>query len=216
MAQRENVAVTSRLPGSYHRVEELDVAVIEQALPAAPSIRIERQWWVLVALAVMVAAITSGSFWFLNWVHVFSGLLWTGTDLFMGFMIGPILRIVAPATRRDVILNLIPRMLFYMPTLAIVTGTSGWYLANQMGFASVGFPSRYWMYAAYGLAALMTLDGVGLLLPTNLRIYFELRKAQPDFARVSRLTGFYVRLTMIQGLMQVGIIVIMAKLATGF
>lgn len=37
----------------------------------------------------------NGSPWFLNRVHAMSGVLWTGTDLFMGFVIGPIIRGVA-------------------------------------------------------------------------------------------------------------------------
>jgi len=33
-----------------------------------------------------------GNLWFLNFVHVLSSLLWTGVDLYMGFVLGPILR----------------------------------------------------------------------------------------------------------------------------
>ncbi len=40
----------------------------------------------------MIAAIVSGNIWFLNWVHVMCGVLWTGIDLFMGFVLGPVLR----------------------------------------------------------------------------------------------------------------------------
>jgi len=49
-------------------------------------------WYAAAALVVMVAVIASGHLWSLNFVHVFSGLLWTGIDLFMGFVLGPILR----------------------------------------------------------------------------------------------------------------------------
>ncbi len=41
------------------------------------------------ALAVMTAAIMSHDRWFLNFVHVICGVLWTGIDLFMGFVVGP-------------------------------------------------------------------------------------------------------------------------------
>ena len=37
----------------------------------------------------MVAVIASHRLWWLNFVHVFCGLLWTGIDLFMGFVLGP-------------------------------------------------------------------------------------------------------------------------------
>ena len=49
-------------------------------------------WWALAAIAVMIAAIVASNFWLLDFIHVFTGLLWTGIDLFMGFVLGPILR----------------------------------------------------------------------------------------------------------------------------
>jgi hypothetical protein len=51
-------------------------------------------WYVALALAVMLAVIASRQLWWLNFVHVFCGLLWTGIDLFMGFVLGPILRVI--------------------------------------------------------------------------------------------------------------------------
>src|SRR5262249_4186321 len=77
-------------------------------------------WYVALALVVMIAAIISRHLWFLNFLHVFSGLLWTGIDLFMGFVLGPILRVVELPARKAVLLRLTPRTLFLMPTLAIV------------------------------------------------------------------------------------------------
>ena len=35
-----------------------------------------------------IAAIVIGNLWFLDFVHIFSSLLWTGIDLFMGFVLG--------------------------------------------------------------------------------------------------------------------------------
>ena len=40
--------------------------------------------------------------WLLDFVHVFSSLLWTGIDLFMGFVLGPILRRVGLPVRREI------------------------------------------------------------------------------------------------------------------
>jgi hypothetical protein len=57
-----------------------------------------RAWYLVAAaaaFAVMMAAILSPSLWFLNFVHVMTGALWTGIDLFMGFIIGPVLRHVS-------------------------------------------------------------------------------------------------------------------------
>src|SRR6202045_57827 len=78
-----------------------------------------------VTLGVMVAAIVSHDRWFLNFVHVMCGVRWTGIDLFRAFIVAPILRRIDVTARREVIVRLVPRTLFLMPTLAIITGPSG-------------------------------------------------------------------------------------------
>ena len=95
----------------------------------------------LAALAVMVAAIELGNLWFLNFVHVSASLLWTGIDLFMGFVLGPILRRVDVPVRREIVGRLTPKTLFLMPTVSIIGGTTGWFLAVQLGYTGcVGRP----------------------------------------------------------------------------
>jgi uncharacterized membrane protein len=148
-------------------------------------------------------------------VHVFAGLLWTGIDLFMGFILGPILRKVDISVRREIIVRLIPRTLFLMPTLAIITGTTGWYLAQARGFDLLPWPQYGWVAAALVLVTLMTLQGLGYLLPANLRVCLELQKPGPDFGKIGPLMRGYFIAVAAQGAMQVTIIVIMARFATG-
>jgi hypothetical protein len=62
-------------------------------------------WYVALALVIMIAAIASHHLWFLNFLHVYSGLLWTGIDLFMGFVLGPILRVIELPARKAVLLR---------------------------------------------------------------------------------------------------------------
>ncbi len=180
-----------------------------------PKIQISKQWWVLIPLAIMISAIISQVLWYINFVHVFAGILWTGTDLFMGFMIGPILRRLNVQTRKTFILRLMPKMLFYMPLLAIVTVTAGWYMAEWLGFFAMPYPYKWWLIAALVIVAILTIQGLGILLPTNLRIYFEMRKEQPDGQKIQKLMKRYVKVVALQGLMQIAIIVIMSKFATG-
>ncbi len=180
-----------------------------------PEIRPANLVWVGLALLVMILAIRSDRLWFLNFVHVFAGLLWTGIDLFMGFVIGPILRHVDLATRRALVARLMPRMLFLMPTLAIVTTTAGWFLAERRGFLDLPLPELWWVVAALAIVAVLTIQGFGVLLPTNLRVYFELRKEAPDIQRVGRWMRLYIWVIASQGLLQVAIIVVMAKFVTG-
>jgi hypothetical protein len=93
--------------------------------------------YAVLALGVMTVAIASHDHWFLNFVHVICGVLWTGIDLFMGFVIGPILRKVGLSVRREIIVRLVPRTLFLMPTLSIITGTTGWFLAKDLGLLAL-------------------------------------------------------------------------------
>jgi uncharacterized membrane protein len=178
-------------------------------------IRLHYLWYVAAAFGVMIVAIVSRNLWFLNWVHVFTGLMWTGIDLFMGFILGPILRRVDHSVRREVTLRLVPRTLFLMPTLAIITGTSGWYLAEARGFTELPWPQYAWVAVALALVVAMTVQGMGYLLPTNLRVCFELQKAAPDFAKIGRLMRNFFLAVAAQGVMQMTIVVIMARFATG-
>ena len=182
---------------------------------AAPPIGLHNLVWSGLALLVMVAAILSRVPWFLNFVHVMAGLLWTGIDLFMGFVIGPILSRVSLPARRAIISRLMPRMIFLMPTLAIITGTAGWYLARDLGFLDLGYPQFWWVLAALAIIAVLTVQGLGIILPTNLRVYFELRKPQPDGARIGRWMRRYIYSVAFQGLMQIAIIVVMARFVSG-
>ncbi|MGH6725722.1 MAG: hypothetical protein ACREB8_04155, partial [Pseudolabrys sp.] len=178
-----------------------------------------RPWYIaaaVAALAVMTAAILGTNLWFLDFVHVMTGALWTGIDLFMGFVIGPVLRRVSLDTRRAMIAGIIPRTLILMPTLSIVTSTSGWFLAQRMGFLGAPFPQFYWVIAALLIVTVLTVQGLGYLLPMNLKLYFEIQKSAPDHDKLKRWMRTYVRVVAVQGIMQVLIIVVMARFATGF
>jgi hypothetical protein len=170
----------------------------------------------LVAIAAMIAAILSPSLWYLDFVHVMSGALWTGIDLFMGFVIGPVLRHVSLDTRRAMIAGIIPRTLILMPALSTITSTAGWFLAVRLGFLDLGYPQFWWVIAALAIVTVLTVQGLGYLLPMNLKLYFEIQKAAPDHDKVRRWMRTYVRVVAVQGTMQVAIIVVMARFATGF
>lgn len=172
-------------------------------------------YWVAAALLLMVWAIVGDDIWLLNYVHVMAGVLWTGIDLFMGFVVGPVMRRIDFAARRAVVSRLMPRMLFIMPTLSIVTGTTGWFLAGRYGYLDLAFPDYWWVVAALAITTALTIQGLGVLLPTNLRVYLEMRKAEPDGARIGALMRRYVRNVAIQGVLQIAIILVMARFATG-
>jgi hypothetical protein len=178
-------------------------------------IRLHYLWFVAAAFAVMVAAIASQSLWFLNWVHVFCGLLWTGIDLFMGFVLGPILRRVDLPVRREVVRRLTPRTLILMPTVSIISGTSGWFLAVALGYTALDWPAYGWVAAALTLVTLMTILGLGFLTPLNALVCLELQKSEPDLGRIGRWMQRYFYAVATQGVMQIAIIVVMTRFRTG-
>jgi hypothetical protein len=193
---------------------------LTQTVSSEPRVASPLRAWYLVAAALafaaMTAAILSPSLWFLDFIHVMTGALWTGIDLFMGFVIGPVLRGVSLDTRRAMIAGIIPRTLILMPTLSTITSTAGWFLAARMGFLDLGYPQFWWVIAALAIVTVLTAQGLGYLLPMNLKLYFEISKASPDADKLKRWMRAYVRVVAVQGAMQVLIIIVMARFATGF
>ncbi len=190
---------------------------------AAPSMAAEERpglirWgylcYVAAGFAVLAAAILLGNIFFLNFIHVMCGVMWTGIDVFVGFVLGPTLRQVDLPARRALSTRLLPRMLFLMPSLAIITGTAGYFLAKTLGFFELPYPDKLWVDAALVLIAILTVQGLCVLLPINLLTCLELQKAQPDLDKLGRRMRIYVRQTALQAWLQIAIIVVMARFAT--
>jgi hypothetical protein len=171
--------------------------------------------WALAAMAAMIAAIVANNFWVLDFIHVFTGLLWTGIDLFMGFVLGPVLRRVEIPVRREIVRRLVPRTLFLMPALSIIAGTTGWFLAVKLGYTALPWPDYGWVAAALVLVTLMTIQGLGFLAPVNVFVCLELQKRSPDMQKISIWMRRYFYAVAFQGMMQIAIIVVMTRFRTG-
>lgn len=172
-------------------------------------------WIALLAIASMVAVIAIDNLWLLNFVHVFSSLLWTGIDLFMGFVLGPILKRVALPVRREIVGRLTPKTLFLMPTVSIISGTTGWFLAVALGYTALDWPAYGWVAAALVLVTLMTIQGLGFLTPVNVLVCLELQKAEPDLNKVGGWMKWYFYAVAAQGIMQIAILVVMTRFRAG-
>jgi len=181
-----------------------------------PTISLRANIWIVIPIAALITAILSANFLFLNYVHIFSSMLWSGTDIFMAFLLGPVLRNVSLSTRKEVISWLMPKMVFFMPTVSAVTTTAGYFLASKMGLITLQPPTVYWISAVLIIVAAMMIQGLGILLPTNLRVYYELRKSESDMSKIQKLMRRYVQVVAIQAALQFTIIFIMAEFATGF
>lgn len=166
------------------------------------------------ALALLLAAIFANSLWPLNLLHVAGGGLWTGIDLFMGFVIGPVMRRLDPPVRGAVMRRLMPRMMVVMPTLALTTMTAGWQLARKLGVLDTPYPRHWWLVASFVIVAILALTAFAVLLPANVGVLLELRKEQPDGQRIARLMSRYTVCTAVQGCMQIATLVVMTRIAT--
>src|SRR5579864_9483653 len=69
---------------------------------------------VAVILVALVVAIASNQRWALDFFHVAGGGLWTGIDLFVGLIIGPILASMPVPARIAFSTRFMPKMLLVM------------------------------------------------------------------------------------------------------
>jgi uncharacterized membrane protein len=189
---------------------------LESPIQKPSTISLRSNIWILIPIGTLILAIVTANLLLLNYVHVFTSILWTGTDIFMAFLLGPILRKVSLSTRKEIISWLMPKMVFYMPTVASVTTTAGYFLASKMGLITLESPVVYWITAVLIIVTVMLIQGLGILLPTNIRVYNELKKKEPDMTKVQRLMRRYVKVVATQAILQFVIIFIMANFATGF
>lgn len=164
---------------------------------------------VVLPNAALGAAMALGSLMLLNYVHIMTGALWTGIDLFMGFAIGPVLGAMEPRQRAEVFKRLIPKLTFLMPMLSGVTIIAGFQLAQRLGMLTLDSP---WIMAALIITAVLVVQGFGVLLPNEIRIFRQLISPTPDVDRIVKLGMQNARLAGIQGLLQLAIIFVMANL----
>nr|WP_205254519.1 MULTISPECIES: hypothetical protein [Halorussus] len=88
---------------------------------------------VAVPVVALLYAVTVGPLRQLTYVHVMAGVLWTGIDLFMGLVLGPVLGGLDDDQKAAVFRRLTPKTTFLMPSLALVTVFGGVSLARRLG-----------------------------------------------------------------------------------
>lgn len=168
-----------------------------------------------IVLGFLVVAIAGNWLWALDFYHVVGGGIWTALDLFVGLVVGPfvIARLSLPA-RAEFVARFMPAMALIMPTLVTMTLASGFQLARHLGYLDAAYPRHAWIVASFFLVGVMAVIAIGILEPANLAVLFELRKPEPDGELIGRLMHRFVYTSGITGLMQVGTLIIMTRLAT--
>jgi hypothetical protein len=166
-------------------------------------------------LVLLVAAMASDRLWPIEFFHVAGGAAWTVLDLFLGFVLGPILGRLSVPARTELTTRLMPKMVLIMPTVVTLTLAGGWQLGTHLGTVQSTHPDHGWIVASYVVVAVMAVIALGLLEPANIAVLFELKKARPDPLVVERLMKRFVYTAGITGAMQVATLVIMTKVAIG-
>lgn len=88
---------------------------------------------VAVALAALAYATTIASIQHHTYVHVMAGVLWTGTDLFIGAILGPVIGGLDEEASAAVFERLTPKTAFFLPSMAFLTIATGIPLALRLG-----------------------------------------------------------------------------------
>lgn len=88
---------------------------------------------VFLPLAALGYALTVATLQQHTYVHVMAGLLWTGIDVFLGAVLGPVLGGLDDDRSAAVFERLTPKLTFLLPTLALVTIAAGITLAERVG-----------------------------------------------------------------------------------
>lgn len=170
---------------------------------------------VAVVFGVLIWAIAANELRPLEFLHVGFGAAWMALDLFLGFVIGPILRRMSVPARIEFSTRLMPKMALIMPVLVTVTLASGWQLGILLGTLDSSYVNHEWIVASYVIVGVMAVIALGLLEPANIAVLFELKKERPDPAVIGHLMKRFIYTAAILGAMQFATLVVMVKIAVG-
>src|SRR5450759_5218006 len=164
---------------------------------------------VAAIMVFLIVAIAANWKWALDWFHVAGGGLWTGIDLFVGLVLGPILGRLSIQARAEFSARFMPKMVLIMPTLVVMTLAAGFQLALQLGNLAPSSPNHAWLVVSYCVVGVMAVIALGVLEPANIAVLFEMRKPEPDGAVIAKLMKRFIYTAGVTGLMQVATLIIM-------
>lgn len=167
-----------------------------------------------IVIAGLIVSIAENWRWGLDFYHVAGGGLWTGVDLFVGFIVGPIIGRLSIPARVEFTKRFMPKMVVLMPTLVTMTLGSGFQLARMLGNLAPGSPAHGWLIASFVVVGVMTLIALGVLEPANIAVLTELKKDHPNGVIISKLMKRFIYTAGITGAMQIATLIIMTKVAS--
>jgi hypothetical protein len=169
---------------------------------------------VAVVFTALIVAIAVNALWPLTFLHVAFGAAWTIIDLFLGFVLGPILGRLSVPARIELTTRLMPKMVLIMPTIVTVALAAGWQLGDKLGTVLTSYPEHGWVVASFIVVGIMAVVALGLLEPANIAVLVELKKPRPRPEVIERLMKRFIYSAGITGVMQIATLVIMTRLAS--
>ncbi len=166
------------------------------------------------AVVGLIVAIATNSMWAINFFHVVGGGAWTTLDLFLGFVLGPIIGRMSIPTRIEFSARFMPKLVLLIPTLVTMTLASGFQLAHNLGYLDPSYPRHGWIVASFIVVGIMAVIAIGYLEPANIAVLYELKKPNPDGELIGRLMKRFLYTAGITGGLQIATLVIMTRLAT--
>ncbi|MHB2029080.1 MAG: hypothetical protein ACYCPT_09720 [Acidimicrobiales bacterium] len=170
----------------------------------------------IVALLVVFVSLSIGFNWKwgLMFNHVVGGGLWTGIDLFVGLVIGPILGRLSTAARAEFSAKFMPKMVIIMPTVVMMTLATGFQVARSLGNLSPTSPNHAWLIVSFCVVGVMAVIALGVLEPANIAVLYEMKKPNPNGERIGRLMQRFIYTAGITGVMQIATLIIMTRLTS--
>jgi hypothetical protein len=170
---------------------------------------------IAAVVVIFVAVTVIGNWkWGLIFCHVVGGGLWTGIDLFVGFVIGPILGRLSIPARAEFSARFMPKMVIIMPTVVTMTLATGFQVARKIGNLSTTNPNHAWLIVSFCVVGVMAVIALGILEPANIAVLFEMNKPVPNGERIQRLMNRFIYTAGITGIMQIATLVIMTRVAS--
>ena len=190
--------------GAEPAIERAKIPVVPRAgIPLAAAV-----------LVVVVVAIAGNWLWMLTFCHVVGGALWTAIDLFVGFVVGPIMGRMSIPARAEFSARFLPKMVLIMPTVVTMTLAAGFQLALTAGNLDASSPNHSWLVASFCVVGVMAVIALGILEPANVGVIFEMNKPIPDGRIIERLMRRFMLTAAITGAMQVATLIIMTRVAS--
>jgi hypothetical protein len=192
-------------------------APVSAAAPPRPAIQVVPRAALPVIAAIvagLIVTIAGNWLWALVFYHVVGGALWTGIDLFVGFVVGPILGRLSLPARAEFTARFMPMMVVIMPTVVLMTLAAGFQLALGLGNLDPSSVNHGWLVASFIVVGVMATVALGVLEPANIAVLFEMKKPHPDGEVIAKLMRRFVYTAGITGAMQIATLVIMTRVAT--